>query len=113
MAGGSIFIFLAGLIWLAVKQKWGTFALWTSISVIAFIIDALSSAKFSSMGNSPMPSFNIFTMISAFFVFAFILAVGGNEWIEKNLLKRGFKLVEETEAETSDAALAKVLNENY
>jgi len=105
-AGGSILIFIAGLIWLAVKQKWAAFGLWLLISIAAFFIDVVSSAD-PYIG----PEI-VFNLVSAFFAFSFLVGFGGNEWIEKNLLKRGFKLISETQAATPEAALATVLNQD-
>ncbi len=86
-----------GLFWMGVKRLWGLAGLWFALLVV---LDLIATAQ-------PTEEVQILTAVG-YLGWWLIPGCKGNAWRMANLTKRGYELVQVVEAETPDAAIARV-----
>lgn len=94
----------AGLIWMLAKQLWGLSALWIALYVSLSLVE--SGAGESESGGSQTLVY--LHLVAGYFVLSLLPGFKGNEWREKNLVKRGFELRGTVQAETPEAAISQM-----
>ncbi len=94
--------FLFSGLWALSNKMWGEAM---AVFTVSFLLIGVESQITSNPENASL-FINIIYMIPAF-----LLGLEGNEWLEKNLIKRGYAYETKVEAQTSEEAVAIYLNE--
>lgn len=93
--------FFFGIFWMLFKKLWIPAALWFSFGIAVGAIREIAIVL-----ESELLAMLYFVLLGGDLVVIFIVAFKGNEWRRKNLVKRGFELMQKLEAETPEAAIA-------
>lgn len=100
-AGFSWPAFLFGSLWMLFKKLWMNAAIWIAAH---FALGFLSLAPLPESDTNALLA--AFTLIIAYSYLWLVPGFKGNEWLETDLIKRGFKQIDSVSSETPDAALA-------
>ena len=93
-----------GPIWMAVKKLWVWFGVWFAMYVALSIVETVTDMSQPGIEQAAL----IYLLLAAgYFALSLVPGFKGNEWREKNLVRRGFAKVGSVQAETTDAAVSK------
>lgn len=96
--------FFFGFIWMLAKKLWGLAGLWFAAYVVCALIDLVTEQ--SERGGAQALVYLV--LLAAYVALWLIPAFKGNQWREANLIARGYELLNTVQAETPDAAMAKL-----
>ena len=94
-----------GPLWLLVKKLWMFAAAWIVVSMILASIEGISDEVGMVSGQMMV----VYVLVAGGYLALWLIpAFRGNSWHSKNLLKRGYKLINTVQAETPDSATARL-----
>ena len=94
-----------GPLWLFVKKLWMFAVAWIVVSVILSFIEGISDEVGMVSGRMMV----VYLIVAGVYLALWLIpAFKGNLWRSKNLLKRGYKLINTVHAETPDSAVAQL-----
>jgi Protein of unknown function (DUF2628) len=94
----------AGPIWMLVKQLWGWSALWIALYVSLSLVE--TDTDTSELGGTQALVY--LHLVAGYVALSLIPGFKGNQWREKNLVRRGFEMLGTVQAETPEAAISRV-----
>jgi hypothetical protein len=94
----------AGLFWMLVKQLWGMSALWIALYISLSLVET-DIDKFDPGGTQALAYLHL---VVGYLALTLIPGFKGNEWREKNLVRRGFEMLRTVQAETPEAAISQM-----
>lgn len=97
--------FCFGPLWLFVKKLWMFAVAWIVVSVILSSIEGISD-EVGMVSGQMMVVYLI--VVGVYLALWLIPAFKGNSWHSKNLLKRGYKLINTVQAEKPESAVAQL-----
>jgi uncharacterized protein DUF2628 len=97
----------AGPIWMLVKQLWGLSALWIALYLSLSLVET-GTDKFEPGGAQALVYLHL---VVGYVALSLIPGLKGNQWREKNLVRRGFEMVRTVQAETPEAAISQLAGE--
>jgi len=92
----------AGPIWMLVKQLWGWSVLWIALYVSLSLVE--TDTDTSELGGIQVLVY--LHLVAGYVALSLIPGVKGNQWRERNLVRRGFEMLGTVQAETPDAAIS-------
>ena len=97
----------AGPIWMLVKQLWGLSALWIALYLSLSLVET-DTDKSEPGGTQALVYLHL---VAGYVALSLIPGLKGNQWREKNLVRRGFEMARRVQAETPEAAISQVAGE--
>ena len=94
----------AGPIWMLVKQLWGWSVLWIALYVSLSLVE--TDTDTSELGGIQVLVY--LHLVAGYVALSLIPGVKGNQWRERNLVRRGFEMLGTVQAETPDAAISQM-----
>jgi hypothetical protein len=94
----------AGPIWMLVKQLWGWSVLWIALYVSLSLVE--TDTDTSELGG--IQALVYLHLVAGYVALSLIPGVKGNQWWERNLVRRGFEMLGTVQAETPDAAISQM-----
>ncbi|NOT23188.1 MAG: DUF2628 domain-containing protein [Nitrospiraceae bacterium] len=94
----------AGPIWMLGKQLWGWSALWIALYVSLSLVE--TDTDTSELGGAQALVY--LHLVAGYAALSLIPGLKGNQWREKNLVRRGFEMLGTVQAETSEAAISQM-----
>jgi hypothetical protein len=94
-----------GPVWLLCKQLWLFAVAWITVSVILSSIEGISD----EVGMVSERMTVVYLLVAGGYLALWLIpAFKGNSWRAKNLLRRGYQLINTVQAETPDSAVAQL-----
>ena len=94
-----------GPLWLLVKKLWMFAVAWIVVSMILASIEGISDEVGMVSGQMMV----VYLLVAGGYLALWLIpAFKGNSWRSKNLLKRGYKLINTVHAETPDSVVAQL-----
>ena len=93
-----------GPIWMLAKQLWGLSGLWVAMYFALSLVETVAE-KFEPGGSQTLV---YLLLVAGYFVLGLVPGFKGNTWREKNLLRRGFGMLDTVQAETPEAAISQM-----
>jgi hypothetical protein len=94
----------AGPIWMLVKQLWGWSALWIGLYVSLSLVE--TDTDTSELGGTQALVY--LHLVAGYVALSLMPGFKGNQWREKNLVRRGFEMFGTVQAETPEAAISQM-----
>ena len=94
----------AGPIWMLVKQLWGLSALWITLYFSLSLVET-GTDKFEPGSAQALVYLHL---VAGYVALSLIPGLKGNQWREKNLVRRGFEMLSTVQAETPEAAISQM-----
>jgi hypothetical protein len=94
----------AGPIWMLVKQLWGWSVLWIALYVSLSLVE--TDTDTSELGG--IQALVYLHLVAGYVALSLIPGLKGNQWRERNLVRRGFEMLGTVQAETPDAAISQI-----
>ena len=94
----------AGPIWMLVKQLWGLSALWIALYLSLSLVET-DTDKFEPGGTQALVYLHL---VAGYVALSLIPGFKGNQWRERNLVRRGFEMLSAVQAETPEAAISQM-----
>jgi len=94
----------AGPIWMLVKQLWGLSALWIALYLSLSLVEP-GTDTFEPGGAQGLVYLHL---VAGYVALSLIPGFKGNQWREKNLVRRGFEMLCTVQAETPEVAISQV-----
>jgi Protein of unknown function (DUF2628) len=94
----------AGPIWMLVKQLWALSAIWIALYFSLSLVET-GTDKFEPGGDQALVYLHL---VAGYVALSLIPGLKGNQWREKNLVRRGFEMLRTVQAETPEAAISQM-----
>jgi hypothetical protein len=94
----------AGPIWMLAKQLWGLSALWIALYCSLSLVET-DTDNFEPGGTQVLVYLHL---VAGYVALSFIPGLKGNQWREKNLVRRGFEMLGTVQAESPEAAISQM-----
>jgi hypothetical protein len=94
----------AGPIWMLVKQLWGWSAIWIALYVSLSLVE--TDTDTSELGGAQALVY--LHLVAGYAALSLMPGFKGNQWREKNLVRRGFEMLGTVQAETPEAAISQM-----
>lgn len=94
----------AGPIWMLVKQLWGWSALWIALYVSLSLVE--TDTDTSELGGTQALVY--LHLVAGYVALSLMPGFKGNQWREKNLVRRGYEVLGTVQAETPEAAISQM-----
>ena len=94
----------AGPIWMLAKQLWGWSALWIALYCSLSLVET-DTGESESGGAQALVYLHL---VAGYAALSLIPGLKGNQWWEKNLVRRGFEMCGTVQAETPEAAISQM-----
>jgi hypothetical protein len=96
----------SGPIWMLVKNLWGLSGLWVAMYFALSMVETVIGKSEPGSGQALF----YLLLVAGYFVLGLVPGFKGNQWREKNLVRRGFELLGTVQAETPEVAISQVTN---
>ena len=90
-----------GLIWMSAKGLWGLAGLW----LLSYIALAIIEASTYDVSNHSAQAILSLTLVGLYLVLSLVPGIKGNAWHATNLTRRGYRMINEVQANTPEDAL--------
>src|SRR5262245_21125547 len=94
----------AGPIWMLVKHLWGLSVLWIALYLSLSLVET-GTDNLEPGGTQTLIYLHL---VAGYFALSLIPGFKGNQWREKNLVRRGFEMLGTVQAETPEAAISQM-----
>jgi len=94
----------AGPIWMLAKQLWGLSALWIAL----YLSLSLAETGTDTFEPGSAQALVYLHLVAGYVALTLIPGFKGNNWREKNLVRRGFEILRTVQAETPEEALSQI-----
>jgi hypothetical protein len=93
--------FVLGPVWMSGKQLWGLAVLWVLIYIGLVVIEAFTF----DVSNPSAQALQSLMLVGVYLTLWIVPGIKGNAWRATNLTRRGYRIINEVQADTPEDAI--------